>query len=92
MNAADVQCTVLPVCLTLYVLTGNSGRFQFVLLVRSFFMVEIILLDDVFRGNALWPAFHILLSCIDVLQRVKHNQHLQIRHLCHLNMYSSRKL
>jgi len=65
---------------------------QFVLLVRSFFMIEIILLDDVFRGNTLWAAFHILLSCIDILQKVKHNQHLQIRHLCHLNVYNARKL
>jgi len=65
MDAADVHCTVLPVCF-LCVLTGNGGRFQFVLLVRSFFMVEIILLDDVFRGNALWVAFRILSSCVDV--------------------------
>jgi len=54
-------------------------------------MVEIIMLDDVFRGNTLWAVFRILLPCIDVLQRVKHNQHLQIRHLCHLNMYSALK-
>jgi len=69
------MCSVLS-CRFVYFVYLDWKQWQILVcsvgeIIFFFLMVAIILPDDVFRGNALWAAFHILLPCVDVLQRVK---------------------